>query len=493
MSKKDLSYYINKDVSIIKCKKRAKELFNLNKNSEHKSLTQYKDLAAIELGFKSWFDLQSSVKKKCSLKFNIWEQQLTDDFESLLKDCFNNNATDIHIEVRQPYGRIRSRINGELIEYKKEENSSYDYLCDFSNVILNQLFSEHNISFKKFSTGSTFYNINNQQAIVRIQSVPAYPTGFDLVLRVNYAELYKEFSSLTSLGYSDSHVKQILEVTSKKNGCFILAGTTGQGTTTTLRTLVNQLQNNSNRKIDSIENGIEYPKLNKEITQIQCVIDHKHDFLKQSIYEESIKKSLSSGAEVILVDETRDKPTAQIIGEKYKSSLFLTSVHTSNAISIIFRLEDFGLNKETIARPDFCNALASQKLLPVLCPHCSQDVSTVKEQKDYAEYLESVQKKYPGSNLEKVRIRNDEGCSHCHCGVISRTVCAEIIVLDHNMREFIKDNNLEGLLNYWRSLSDNDLLSNDITGKTIYEHALSKMLLGQIDPIDVLRNFYPFE
>lgn len=491
MSKKDLSYYINKDVSIIKCKKRAKELFNLNKNSEYKSLSAYKTIAAIELGFKNWFDLQNSVKQKCLLKFNIKEQELINFFEDLLKECFNDKATDIHIEAHQPHGKIKIRFNGQLIEYKKEEKFSYDYLSDLSNSILNQLFSKHNINLNDFSTGSTFYTINNKQAIIRFQSIPVYPTGFDLILRINHSELYKNFSSLTSLGYSDSHVKQILEITSKKNGCFILAGATGQGATTSLRTIVNQLQNNANKKISSIENGFEYPKLNKAITQIQCVIPTEYN-LDHSIYEEPIKNAIGNGAEIILT-EVRCRATAKTIKESHKSALFITSVHASSAVNIILRLKDFELNAETIASSDFCQGLASQKLLPVLCPHCSQDVRTINDDLDYVEYLESFKNKYPGSNLDKVKIRNHDGCSHCHHGIVSRTVCAEIIVIDNNMREFIKDNNLEGLRNYWRGISDNNLLSNNMAGKTIYEHALSKMLLGQIDPLDVLKNFHPFD
>lgn len=495
MSKKDLSYYVNKNVVIIKCKKRAKELFKLSKPGQQKSLTQCKSIAAIELGFKDWFDLQNSIKKKCALELNICEQELITDFHNLLKDCMLGKSTGIHIEVRQTHGRIKVRRNGELGDYTKGKDFSYEYISDFTNAFLKKLFPNKIFSLTDCSSASTVYMVNNEQAIIQVQSIPAHQAGFDLVLRFSYSALYKNFSSLTSLGYSDSHVKQILEATSKDSGCFLLAGVTGQGATTTLKVLANQLHNNSNKKINLIETAPEYPLLNKGITQIQCNIPKDYNEYA-SMYEVPVNSSLKNGAEIILIDETRERTTAKIIEKHHKSALFMTAVHAVGAIGIIRRLHDFDINAQTISNPNFCHGLVYQKLMPVLCPHCSQDVSTInnnKNAKHYAEYLEAFKKKYPSNKLDDVRIRNYDGCSQCNHGINSRTVCAEIIVLDKKMRQLIKDNDLEGLRSHWMGLSDNNLLSNDMTGKTAHEHALSKMLLGQIDPLDVLYNFCPLD
>ena len=286
-------------------------------------------------------------------------------------------------------------------------------------------------------------------------------------------------------------MKQILEATSKNKGCFIMAGATGQGKTTVLKNLANQLYVNGTKIINSIGNTVD----NKEITQIQCLTSDIYNE-DSSIYEAPVNNSLKGGAEIIFIDEIRDKSTAKVIEKSYISALLITTVHASSSIGIIHRLGDLNISLQTIANPDFCQGMLFQKLLPVVCPHCSKDVSTIIDDRNayhYVQYLETFKKKYPGISLDNIRIRNHIGCSKCYGGIISRTACAEIVVIDNNMRHLITDNNLEGLHSYWRALSDNNLLSKDMTGKTAHEHALSKMLLGEIDPIDVLNKFQQIE
>jgi type II secretory ATPase GspE/PulE/Tfp pilus assembly ATPase PilB-like protein len=496
MSKKDLSYYINKNVLIIKCKKRAKELSKLDKINQ-KPLSQYKTDAAIELGFKNWFDLHNNVKKKCELEFDIVNNKFKTDFDNLLKDRLNGMLTDIHIEARNPTGRIRTRSHGILTEFNSGKELSYQYLLDFSNTILNLILPDADINLNdyNFSSGSGSYKVGNEKMLIRAQFVPAYPQGFDLVLRVDHSKLYENFNSLTSLGYSQSHIKQIMEATSKSSGCFIIGATTGGGKETTLRALANQLNKNRNKKIYSLENDVVYLKLDEGIESIHCPDNKEYDANK-SMYKAATEEALKNDAEIIFIETIRDSATAKIIKESYQSALFIASFHKQFAPNFPERLNDFGISSDTIASPGFCHGFLSQKLIPVVCPHCSKDVKSISNDKDYEDYIEylgTFGRKYPGVKLDNVRIRNRDGCSKCSYGIVSRTACAEVVVLDDNMRQLIKNDDLKGLRAYWQGLSDNNLLSDDMLGKTAHEHALSKMVSGLIDPLDVLNNFVPLK
>lgn len=93
----------------------------------------------------------------------------------------------------------------------------------------------------------------------------------------------------------------------------------------------------------------------------------------------------------------------------------------------------------------------------------------------------------PGMNI---RYRNHDGCDQCkNLGVIGRTVCAEIIEPDSTMLKLFRETKAIEAKAYWLSLSDNDMNSDNMTGKSALEHSLYKMKQGICSPYDVEVNF----
>ena len=194
--------------------------------------------------------------------------------------------------------------------------------------------------------------------------------------------------------------------------------------------------------------------------------------------------------DILMIGEIRDHFTGDGLKKATQSGhQVMTTVHASSALGTVERLADFGITPSVMGSPEFINGLIYQKLMPLLCQNCALSFSEVVSSShavtadlELASRLESV------ANLEQdqIKIRNPKGCEKCkEMGVVGRTVCAEVISPDFTMlRLFRQQASIEAKA-YWRSLSDMDPNSDNMTGKPVLEHALHKMRKGLVSPHDV--------
>jgi type II secretory ATPase GspE/PulE/Tfp pilus assembly ATPase PilB-like protein len=137
---------------------------------------------------------------------------------------------------------------------------------------------------------------------------------------------------------------------------------------------------------------------------------------------------------------------------------------------------------------EFISGLCYQKLIPLICPHCSVDLqelvtSSTARESDIMLFERIM--KVCDMNKDSIRVRG-KGCEKCGgIGVIGRTVCAEIIMPDLELLQFFRDGNSVEAHKHWRSTSDRDPYSWDMTGKSAMEHAMLKLRKGMVSPNDV--------
>jgi type II secretory ATPase GspE/PulE/Tfp pilus assembly ATPase PilB-like protein len=426
-------------------------------------------------------------------------------FEKILKDALLEKVSDIHFEVRPTGGIIRMRKNGDMLEYEPDRRLTYREANDICSVIYNVLASTKSVSFdpRDCQQAAVNYfikgegNKKDQELKLRYQSVPAYPDGYDVILRVLPIGNSEDFTPLQLLGYTEQQVVDLIDISSRPVGSLIIAGVTGSGKSTTMKNLLMYINANSGYrlKIYSIEDPPEYniPK----ITQIPVVIGKDFDPTKMSPFEKPIKACMRGDPDIIMIGEVRDKITGDLTKKAIQSGhQVLTTVHATSAIGIIDRFQDFGLTRSVLGSPDFLTGLIYQKLMPIVCPHCSLDFhnhinseAATKEDIDIYKRMTSVM-----PNLIKfpIKLRNKEGCSHCKgTGVVGRTVCAEVIKIDIEMMKYIEQGKTLDLLLYWRNLSDKKPESENMKGKTCMEHAFQKVLAGKICPFDLEASFKP--
>lgn len=421
-------------------------------------------------------------------------------FERILIQALKEGVSDVHIEARTNGAIIRMRKHGELMIY--QNNMVYGDAIKLCSVIYNVLSENKDIVYDAsgYQQSAVNYRVSDMELMIRFQSIAAHPGGFDVILRVLPIGKDEEFTPLQKLGYTDQQVKELINISSRPVGSTIIAGTTGSGKSTTLKNLIMFINayNEYKLKIYTIEDPPEY-KI-PGVTQIPVIRRKNEDYSKKSPFEDPINACMRGDPDIIMPGEVRDNITASLTKKAIQSGhQVLTTVHASSAVGIIDRLLDFGLSRSVLASPDFLTGLVYQKLLAILCPHCSvkleDRVSLVNVDKDDLDIYDRLQRTVVDLDLyiHNIRLRGP-GCEHCeNLGVVGRTVCAEIVNIDLKMLELILEGKQIELMLYWRSLSDGKLDSDNMRGKTAMEHAAYKMLQGEVSPKDIESSFKPLD
>lgn len=415
---------------------------------------------------------------------------ITEFYEEMIGAALRENVSDIHIERRRSTAIIRMRQHGQMMMYRE---ISTRFCLDLCTVIYNVLAESKDVTFmpSEYQSAAVNTRIQSQEVKLRYQSLPVYPDGFDVVLRVLPLGGDDEGTpDISLLGYSPSQVQDMMKIVAKPVGALIIAGTTGSGKSTTLKNLL-MLINESRGyrcKIYTIEDPPEYriPR----VSQIPVVRRRNVDYTKKSPFEDPLVATMRGDPDILMIGEIRDGFTGDGLKKATQSGhQVLTTLHASSALGCIERLSDFGITPSVMGSPEFINGLIYQKLMPLLCSNCSLSFSDqVSSSSATTTDLDLATRLRRITDLEAddIRLRNPEGCEKCRgLGVVNRTVCAEVVAPDFTLLRHFRERASIEAKTYWRSLSDRDPNSDNMTGKPVLEHALLKMRRGQVSPHDV--------
>jgi len=340
--------------------------------------------------------------------------------DELLDDAIIQNATDIHIEPEGKISTIRFRIDGIL----------YFKFCiplEVHNNLINVVFSKAEITvsdFFKFHDARFQYSYSDRPVDVRVSCIPSI-FGPALVLRL--LDVNKTLISLENLGFHKAHFDIIHRVALKPHGIIIITGPTGSGKTTTLYAILNQLKSLST-KVITIEDPVEIKM--SLINQVQ--INEKQGIT----FAHATRAFLRHDPNIILIGEIRDPDTAQ---EAIRASItghrVLSTLHTNTAIDSVYRLHDLGIDLSHIANSILC--VISQRLIRKLCVFCRRRVIVKKD--DLPEFFKSQLKE----DESEIRAYKARGCCHCQAGYRGRTVIAEVLCFDEDIRDMVSSGKLD--------------------------------------------------
>lgn len=477
---------------------KSNSYMQLEKNAEHEGYKIVRKVMVDPIALneiyqnRSFFDKQNSTSDD-----NIVESEI----KLMLADALAENVSDIHIEVRPNGSRIRMRKNGELMDYKKDRPLSYKEANNLAGVIYNVLAVNKDVSFdpRDSQQAAVPYDIKGQELKLRYQSVPAYPDGYDVILRVLIIGRSEDFEPLQKLGYTEQQVQELINISSRPIGSLVVAGVTGSGKSTTLKNLLMYLNAHSGyrSKIYTIEDPPEYNIA--KVTQIPVIVGKDTEQNKVSPFEKPIKACMRADPDIIMIGEVRDSITGDLTKKAVQSGhQVLTTTHSTSALGIIDRFQDFGITRSVLGSPNFLSGLVYQTLLPVVCDKCSIDFNKhIKgnsvNQLDILMY-EKINKIVGNIDNHNIKIRNKNGCEECkYSGIRGRSVAAEVIMIDLNMLQFIEKGEIVPLMLYWRNLSDKNPSSANMKGKTSMEHGFLKVLNGLVCPYDLEASFKPIE
>ena len=335
-------------------------------------------------------------------KNNLLSKDTVSYLNEIVKAGFKERASDIHIKFDLLEGmEIKYRVDGYLMESEKLYESVNKKVLEknITEIIARiKILAGMNVAEKrKPQDGSFSFLLNIKNINKRYDIRAAYmPTigGESIVLRI--LENYLEDINLETLGFSDQSIVMLNEILTRKYGMILVSGPTGSGKSTTLKSLINML-NDGRKKIITVEDPVE-SKIDG-IIQIQ---------VNQSIgvtFAEVLKATLRNDPDIIVISEIRDEVTAEIaVRAALTGHLVISTIHTNDAVSTLIRLVDMGIPKYLIL--DSLIGVIGQRLVGKKCQKCM-----------------------------------GEGCDKCSSGYSGRISINELLVLNQDVRNILKEDN----------------------------------------------------
>jgi len=337
---------------------------------------------------------------------------------SLFRDAVQAGASDIHIEPDQAALRIRFRVDGVLNEYVFDEKSITAALVQRLKLRANLDISEHRIPLD----GSFSFEMKGEAYDVRLSTVPTV-NGEALVMRL--LQQSKTIGDLDELGIDKALVKRLRGIYTKPFGMLLVTGPTGSGKSTTLYSILSNL-NTAERKIITVEDPVEYRITRVNQVQVNSKIDLTFAIVLRAI--------LRQDPDVIMIGEIRDTETALIAMRAAITGHFvLATMHTNDALGSALRLMDMGAEGFMVASA--LQAIVGQRLVRNLCKSCIKDHEPDELEKAWLNAMDV--------NLAMIKCKDAEGCSHCGLrGYVGRTGIYELLELNSDMIKALRLNDV---------------------------------------------------
>lgn len=330
---------------------------------------------------------------------------------SIIEQAVRQRASDIHFEALEKQVRVRYRIDGVLIE-----KMLYDIALLPAIVTRLKILSGMDISEKrKPQDGRMTVTVDRVEYDIRVSSLPSY-YGEKIVLRIAAANNLMRKKS--ELGLRDDEMALFDHILSKPNGIILVTGPTGSGKSTTLYTVLSEL-NTEEVNIVTVEDPVEanIPGIN------QVQVNPKADLT----FASALRSILRQDPDIIMIGEIRDYETASIaVQASITGHLVLSTLHTNSAPATITRLLDMGIESFLLA--DSLVGVIAQRLVRKLCTACRKPRPATEREKLLL-----------GVPAEEERVVYDAcGCPLCNdSGYYGRIGVFEIMEVTPNLKRII--------------------------------------------------------
>ena len=353
------------------------------------------------------------------------EEQIGQPFEKVsiinLVDLFveyayGTRASDIHIEPTRDRLRVRYRIDGLLYDVfdKKIDSELHPEIVSRIKVLSGLRTDEHLLP----QDGRFRVKVEDFGDVdVRVSIIPTY-YGENAILRVLAGT---QNFNVKDLGFSSRDLAKVEAAISKPYGMILANGPTGSGKTTTLYTILKQL-NRPETSIITIEDPIEYSL--DGTTQIQTNAEVGLTFAA------GLRSILRQDPNIVMVGEIRDEETASIaVNAALTGHLVLSTLHTNDSATTFPRLLDMGVPSFLVAST--VNVAIGQRLVRMICQKCKAERRlSLEELKSLMEVIPTVK--------ASTKFYEPKGCNECNnTGYTGRFAVHEVIGVNDEIRELI--------------------------------------------------------
>ncbi|WP_321495861.1 GspE/PulE family protein [uncultured Desulfobacter sp.] len=382
------------------------------------------------------------------------DQHIVNAVNHLFSYAFDQKASDVHIEPKRDICLVRMRIDGAL-------HTVYKLPKKLHNAVVSRIknLSALDMAEKRRPQDGRIKMLKKDQEVeIRVSTIPV-AFGEKVVMRIMDPEVL--FQDLESLGFSASDLKKYKKLITMPFGIILVTGPTGSGKSTTLYSSLRMLSS-PEVNITTIEDPIEM--IHEEFNQIgvQPAVDVTFGSVLRNIMRQD--------PDIIMVGEIRDLETAQAaVQAALTGHLVLSTLHTNDAVSTVFRLLDLGIPPYLLHSS--LTGVVAQRLVRKICPHCAQSFEM--DRRELAELGLTT------SGDGSLKLKHGAGCVKCrNTGYKGRIGIYEILPYTRALKLLTTRN---------ANLGDLRSKAREQGLKPLRENGIEKMLGGQTTYQEILR------
>ena len=360
--KYDKEYFINNKIvpiyeNDISIKFAVCKNSNLNTiKDDFSKLISFVEIEELELSFiLNYIDkkiLLYSLALKAILE-NSFEKNIDKFLNELLLFSIKLRASDIHIEQFKDLILFKFRIDGRLKTFFAFKSEFFKFISSFIKLNSNLDMTQVRLPLD----GRFSLNIENKKYDFRVSTMPTLEAE-SIVLRILDNKNINK--NLQTLGLSKDLLKILTQTLKLTQGLILISGPTGSGKTTTLYSILQEL-NCEEKKIITVEDPIEY----KIDSICQIPINSKIGLS----FELVLKNILRQDPDIIFIGEIRDKFSLDIaLQASLTGHLVIASIHSNSAVETITRLIDLQADPFLISTT--LKLVMAQRLVLNYCKFC---------------------------------------------------------------------------------------------------------------------------
>ena len=328
----------------------------------------------------------------------------------ILVQAIKEKASDIHIEPFEKEIKLRYRVDGALIEATSPPKALQMPIASRIKILAGLDIAERRLP----QDGRFRIRVSGKEVDLRISMLPTV-YGEKIVIRL--LDKGALGGSIDNMGLDDYTLGIFKKAIDAPHGMILVTGPTGSGKTTTLYTILSEL-NNPIYNIVTVEDPVEYQLMG--INQVAVKADIGMGF------SEALRSILRQDPDIVMIGEIRDNETADIaVKAALTGHQVLSTLHTNDAAGAITRLDDMGIEPFLISSSVIL--ACAQRLVRRICPNCKEEFQPEPE------IFTKLNIENDGSTLYR-----GAGCSRCKGrGYVGRAPILEVLPVSETIRRLI--------------------------------------------------------
>ena len=277
---------------------------------------------------------------------SLHNESMLERLNSWLEMLIEAEGADLHIKSRS---QIHARLKGDIVLLSNEVIEPKD-MHTLVKMITGDVYEE----FTKTREFDGAYSPDKSKFRFRV-NISKNLNGYAMALRL----IPPTIKTIEELNLPSA----LHKLSDLRRGLVLITGTTGSGKSTTLATIINEINTKHPRHIITIEDPIEYAFHDK-----QSIVEQRQVGLHTNDFSIALRAAMREDPDIIVVGEIRDIATAESILQAVNTGhLVFSTVHTLDTRETIDRLiaifptEEQNRVRETLAAT--IEAVISQRLI----------------------------------------------------------------------------------------------------------------------------------